>query len=180
MHVFWTKGYSDASTADLTHAMGISAPSLYAAFGSKENLFREAVELYDSKEGGRALEALHEEKACKEAVRAMLREYVNVFTSFPERRGCLMILGTVTVPNANSELQDIFRQKRLGAQKKIAARLRKAVREGELDAHADVAAIAHLCLTVGNGLTVQILDGVARPALFRSIDLFVDTLGFTS
>jgi AcrR family transcriptional regulator len=58
MEVFWRHGYEGTSLSELTTAMGINAPSLYAAFGSKEDLFREAVELYEATEGAQALGAL--------------------------------------------------------------------------------------------------------------------------
>ncbi|MFP5296803.1 MAG: TetR/AcrR family transcriptional regulator, partial [Alphaproteobacteria bacterium] len=72
MEVFWAKGYADASMAELTAAMGVSAPSLYAAFGSKEQLFREAVELYQRTQGADAWRCLDGDMPVRDAVEALL------------------------------------------------------------------------------------------------------------
>ncbi|WP_262338598.1 TetR/AcrR family transcriptional regulator, partial [Bordetella pertussis] len=72
MEVFWSKGYEGASLADLTSAMGINAPSLYAAFGSKEALFREAVQRYADTEGARTRRALLEAPDARAAIEGML------------------------------------------------------------------------------------------------------------
>ena len=77
MELFWAKGYADASMAELTAAMGINAPSLYAAFGSKEQLFREAVELYQQTQGGTVWSCLEGPGAVRDNVEQLLMAAVD-------------------------------------------------------------------------------------------------------
>src|SRR5919112_1807947 len=79
MEVFWQCGYEGASLGDLTAAMGINRPSLYAAFGCKEALFREAVALYDAEEGAEADRALRECRTAREAIEAVLRDKARTY-----------------------------------------------------------------------------------------------------
>jgi AcrR family transcriptional regulator len=79
MRLFWAKGYDGASLADLTAAMGINPPSLYAAFGSKEALFREATDLYSETEGVDIWRSLHQSATARQAVEGFLRESAAAF-----------------------------------------------------------------------------------------------------
>jgi len=179
MDVFWINGYQDTSLAQLTQAMNINAPSLYAVFGNKEKLFERALALYTETEGRSALRALENEHTGKAAIRSMMRDNVTLFTSFPRPRSCLIILGTVSVPLGNSVLQGVVRAYRMHILQSVRKRLRISVKARELSSGANLTVIANLCLTVLNGLSIQVLDGVPRSTLFRSIDVFVDSLGFT-
>src|ERR671919_2398814 len=88
MEVFWAKGFDGASMADLTGAMGINSPSLYAAFGSKEDLFREAVALYGATEGTEIWSGLQEAPTARAAVERFLRVSAESFTRPGKPRGC--------------------------------------------------------------------------------------------
>src|SRR5918996_4164529 len=93
MEVFWAKGYDGASLSDLTAAMGINSPSLYAAFGSKEGLFREAVALYGATEGTEIWEALPQAPTAREAIERFLRASALSFTRPDRPAGCLVVPG---------------------------------------------------------------------------------------
>jgi len=178
MEVFWGKGFQNTSISDLTNAIGINAPSLYAAFGNKESLFREVIELYADAEGGASLRALREEPTGRAAIEAMLKRNIEMFTSEAEPRGCMIVLGIVNLGHGNDELQNFVRERRTRISKTVKARLATAAEQGELPPTSDVGALTTLCMTVLNGLSLQALDGISRSALFKSVDVFVASLGF--
>src|SRR5271154_4896499 len=78
--LFWSRGYEGVSMADLVQVLGLASARIYAAFGSKEALFREAIELYESQEGGFADRALAEEPTAIRAIERILREGIELYT----------------------------------------------------------------------------------------------------
>src|SRR5215475_1081680 len=102
MEAFWEKGYEGASLDDLLAAMGgISPPSFYAAFGSKEQLFFEVVERYAKTLGSRPVQALERGSTAREGIEAMLREAVAIFCSPDMPPGCVVVLGAINCAPAN-------------------------------------------------------------------------------
>ncbi|MDR5782850.1 TetR/AcrR family transcriptional regulator [Caballeronia sp. LZ065] len=176
MEVFWSKGYDTCSMADLVDAMGINSPSLYAAFGSKEDLYREAVELYVAAEGGAALRNLQAHESVRDGLRAMFRTSTELFTGTSHPRGCMIFLGAMSVGAEHAQLRAELQKLRRKVASTVAARLAQAVESGELDARTDVPALAALCMTLFAGLSIQAQDGVRKPALFAAIDQFIGTL----
>ena len=106
MEVFWARGYDGASMADLTAAMGINSPSLYAAFGCKEALFREALELYETGEGGSASRSLQEAPTARAGIEAMLRENAVAYTAPDRPPGCMIVLASAVGIPASPEVRD--------------------------------------------------------------------------
>ena len=96
MDVFWEHGYETTSINDLTAAMGINSPSLYAAFGCKEELFREAVAHYNDTLGATAAAELRERPTAREAIAAVLRHHAAVFCTPDNPRGCMIVLAATT------------------------------------------------------------------------------------
>ncbi|SAK52071.1 TetR family transcriptional regulator [Caballeronia fortuita] len=176
MKVFWAKGFDTCSMADLVGAMGINSPSLYAAFGSKEDLYREAVELYTDAEGGAALRLFQAHESVRDGLRAMFRASVELFTGSRTPRGCMIFLGAMSVGNEHAKLRAEMQKRRRKVASIVAARLAQGVEHGELDARTDVEALAALCMTLFAGLSIQAQDGVRRAALFAAIDQFIGTL----
>src|SRR5688572_33061637 len=109
LRVFWSKGYEGTSLTDLTEAMGITRPSLYAAFGNKESLFRKTLDLYEREKLDYVGKALAKPTA-REVAETMLRGAVENATSRDEPHGCLRVIATMTCgPEAESvrgELQE--------------------------------------------------------------------------
>lgn len=166
MRVFWAQGYDGASLTDLQHAMGgISAPSFYAAFGSKELLFREAVELYSRTLGAPMMAVLAEEASARSAIAHLLREAIEAFCKPGAPRGCMLISGALNLGPANQPVQEYLRGLRIRRRKSIQERLRRAVTEGELPATLDAAAVATFYTTVVDGLAIQARDGASRKML---------------
>src|ERR1041385_8504455 len=90
MELFWAQGYETTTLADLQKAMGgITAPSFYAAFGSKEALFREAVELYKQTQGAPVVQAMAAGPTARASIEAMLRAAVESVCGHGKPRGCL-------------------------------------------------------------------------------------------
>jgi AcrR family transcriptional regulator len=170
MEVFWAKGYDGASLADLTAAMGIAAPSLYAAFGSKEALFREAVALYGETEGTEIWTALPEAPGAREAIERFLRASALSFTRPDRPAGCLVVLGALLANDGNARVCQQLRTSRAGNVAALRSRLERAVAEGELSASLDCEALATFYATVQQGMSIQARDGASRATLLAVAD----------
>ncbi len=170
VEVFLARGYDGATLEDLQAAMGgIAPPSFYAAFGSKEKLFREAVDLYASTAGSRGREALAAPRV-RDAIDGMLRASLDAFNQSNGPRGCLIVLGALNCTRANKEAHDHLRTLRQQVAEIIRKRLQRAVGDGELSPDLDLAGIASFYATVLHGLAIRARDGAARPALLAAVD----------
>jgi AcrR family transcriptional regulator len=170
MEVFWEYGYDGASMARLTTAMGIASPSLYACFGSKEALFRQAVELYGSTVGAQGERALEEAPTAYEGIRAKLWTSAVTFTD-PERPpGCMVVLATAAGGTRNEEVAAFVTERRQAVREVFRQRLSRGVAEGDVPATADLDALAALYTTVLHGLAIQARDGAGREELNMIIE----------
>ncbi len=170
MEVFWAHGYEGATLNDLQQAMGgITPPSFYAAFRSKEALFREAVELYSSTLGMPMMQALAERPTAREAIEALLLGAVVAFSKSGRPRGCFLVLGAINIAPANKSVQDYLRLLRGRRRKLIEQRLARGVEEGELPTSLDLKALASFYTTVIDGLAIQARDGASRESLKFSV-----------
>jgi AcrR family transcriptional regulator len=165
MEVFWAKGYDGASLSDLTAAMAINAPSLYAAFGSKEALFREAVALYGATEGVEIWTAVPEAPTASEAIERFLRASALSFTRADQPNGCLIVLGALLANGGNTNVCRDLRQQRAGNVAALRDRLERAIAEGELAKDFDCEAAATFYATVQQGMSIQARDGASRATL---------------
>jgi AcrR family transcriptional regulator len=165
MMVFWAKGYDGASLPDLTAAMGIHSPSLYAAFGSKQELFREALDLYSRTEGHGIWDAVPDAPTAREAIEQLLRASAESFTRPQRPGGCMIGLGELQATDSNEEIRrDLCRLRKEGVEI-LRRRLERAVRSGELPARVDCAAVASFYTTVQHGLSIRARDGASRDEL---------------
>lgn len=165
MEVFWTRGYEGASMAELTDAMGIGSPSLYAAFGSKEALFREAIDHYGRTEGPEIHAAVGAAPSARAAVAAYLETSARIFTRPGKPRGCMVVLSGLTAGDASQGVCDALRASRAAAVTDLELRLRRGVDDGELPAHVDVRALAAFYVTVQQGMSIQARDGATCATL---------------
>jgi AcrR family transcriptional regulator len=118
MQVFWSHGYEGATLADLQETMGgIGAPSFYAAFGSKEDLFHEAVELYSKTLGAPMMTALAEGQSARASIEALLRAAVEAFCKPGAPRGCLFVLAAMNGTGVNQRVRDYLRGLRAAGRK---------------------------------------------------------------
>ena len=170
MTVFWEKGYEGASLEELQSAMGaISPPSFYAAFGSKERLFFEAVDLYLEMVGHRPIQALEFAATAREGVDAMLREVVDICSGPNTPRGCLLFLGAINCAPANKSLQDRMRPYRIQAPVVIRKRLERGVAEGDVPKGVDLEPPVSLYAGLVYGLPVRARDGASRKDLLAGV-----------
>ena len=169
--VFWAQGYEGATLSDLQAAMGgIGAPSFYAAFGSKEELFREAVEMYRATVGTPMLRALIGHQTAHASIEAMLRAAMESFCHRDHPRGCLLVLGAISCTRASANVQEHLRAFRLQTLEHIQRRLERGVTEGDVPANFDLAGLAAFYTTVLHGLSIQARDGAARETLTTTVD----------
>lgn len=159
LKVFWTKGYADASMADLTSAMGVNAPSLYAAFGSKEALFREAVRLYTEREGAALWASMSTAATAREAIEGLLLATAEASGRRDRPKGCLVVLSGAhpdALPDGACGDVAQIRRDSLGA---MEARIRAAQDAGEIAPTTDPAAVAAFYTTVQQGMTFRAREG---------------------
>lgn len=165
MEVFWAKGYEGAQISDLTAAVGIAPPSFYAAFGSKDAAFREAVDLYVATTGSAAVRALDQGPTARDAVRAMLQGSIDAALGAPQAGGCLLVLGVVNCQPDTEPLRDLLIRIRADTEAAIRARLDRGVIEGDLSPSADTQVLANYFSMLMQGLSMQARDGASRDAL---------------
>ena len=163
--VFWRQGYEATSMTDLTQAMGIASASIYACYGSKEQLFREAVELYGSISGEPIRKALQEIPAVRDALAAMLRAAADNITGPGSPPGCMLVLGQPLGAIENADVRAFLATQRRTQLDRIRDRLERGVADGEIPADADLDAIARYFHTVVQGMSVQAIDGAGRADL---------------
>jgi AcrR family transcriptional regulator len=169
MEVFWERGYEGASVSELTGAMGINSPSLYAAFGSKEILFRQAVALYAGVEGSITERALREGATARDAVEQMLRENACEYTDPDTPTGCMLVLGA-TAWTENDSVREYVAEYRREAHDALRERIERGIADGDLPSGANAAGIAAFYATVLEGLSIQARDGATREELNVIID----------
>ncbi|MFC4857720.1 TetR/AcrR family transcriptional regulator [Actinophytocola glycyrrhizae] len=165
MTVFWEHGYDGAAMADLTRAMGINSPSLYAAFGSKEELFREAVALYEQTEGAAAMAALTAGPTARAAIVGALRANAVAYTEPDNPRGCMIVLAATTYTDRSQAVRDHLAERRRGMEGLFRARVERGIAEGDVPAGADAAGVAAFYNAVMQGMSVQARDGASRATL---------------
>lgn len=166
MKLFWVKGYEATSIADLTTALGIGPTSLYAAFGSKDQLYAEALKLYATSYEHLVLGRFRTAPTAREAMFAYLLDSAAAMTGSDDDlpRGCMVTLGTVGGAE-HAELGDLMRTTRGGAYEVLMARLEKAVQDGELPKSVNIAYLARYLQTVQSGMAIRARDGASREEL---------------
>ena len=164
MELFWSRGYDGVSLTDLQKAMGdITAPSFYAAFGSKEKLFREAVDLYIKTRQIPIKRALAEEVTARASIEKFLLTTAEFFSQPNKPHGCLVVLGAINC--TNTSLQELLRDRRASGERLILQILRQGVAKGDLPTTVELKALAAFYSTVMNGLAIKARDGASRKEL---------------
>jgi len=166
MHVFWAKGYEGASLSDLTRAMRINRPSLYAAFGNKEQLFRKVLDRYMDGPVAYFGKALAAPKA-RDVVEEIFLGTARMGDDPRIPAGCLMVQGALAVGDAAESVRKDAAARRAASEAALRRRLQRAKREGDLSKNADPAELASYVMTVVRGMAVQSAGGASRDQLRR-------------
>ncbi|OYW29439.1 MAG: TetR family transcriptional regulator [Caulobacter sp. 12-67-6] len=170
MLLFWRYGYEGTSLSDLTAAMGVTAPSIYAAFGDKRRLFLEAVDRYLS--GPVTAKSIIAGAAtAREAAAGLLHASVAGFTGADTPPGCLLASATISCSAAAMDIQQALAARRGGIEADLRVRILKAMETGELPARTDADALAGHVMAVIQGLSTLARDGDAREKLTRVAEM---------
>lgn len=169
LQVFWSKGYEGASLTDLTEAMGITRPSLYAAFGNKEALFRKALDLYEVEKLDYVGKALAEPTA-RAVAEHFMRGALENQTRKSEPHGCLGVISSVACGEEAASIREEVLARGASARRKLVERMERARNEGDLPAHIDPDSITSYLYAVLQGMAVQSGAGASREELERLVD----------
>ncbi len=169
LHVFWHKGYEGSSLTDLTRAMGINRPSLYAAFGNKETLFRKALDRYTSGPAAYVRLAL-EEPTARAVIERLLYGAVDLLTNPHSPPGCLMVQGALACGETADSIRQELASRREAGEVAIRQRLKRAISDGDLPVDTNAADLARYVATVIHGLAVQAAGGANRKDLLRVVE----------
>ncbi len=164
LDVFWARGYEGATLPELTRAMGINRPSLYAAFGNKEQLFRKALERYQTGPMSFLYEALGKPTA-RAVVGAIFSGFIRMQRDRDQARGCLVVSGALACGEEGETVRRELAQLRQGIVAAFRERFKRAVKDGDLPAGTDCRALARYIATVLNGLAVQAASGTTEKEL---------------
>lgn len=165
MVLFWERGYEGASLAELTRVMGIAPPSLYAAFGGKEALFREAVAYYNRTHGAVPQRVLAESATARDGVEALLRHNARAYVEPGHPTGCLVLLAATTSTVDNDHIRRFLAVCRAEDLAALQRRIERGVVEGDVPAGTDTAALARFVAAVLHGMSVQARDGAGHAEL---------------
>lgn len=173
LELFWRHGYEGVGVADLTAAVGIAAPSLYHAFGSKADLYREVLRRYGS--GGVGAEEVAAAASARDAARLLLERGVAAVTTPGRPLGCMVSSGMLMTSPDNAELAAELKAMRAALREALERRIARDVAEGVLPQDTDAAALARFYASVLQGLSVQALDGASRDELLAVVERAMST-----
>lgn len=173
LSVFWTKGYEGASMAELTEAMGITKPSLYAAFGNKEALFTKALDLYEREKLAYVGEGLKAPTA-RGVAEHFLRGALDMYTG-EQCRGCLTVIGASACGDEAEGIREQVVERGAKAKQALLERFDRAKREGDLPDHVDPTGLASYLTAMLQGMSVQAGAGASRAELEQLVQTCLAT-----
>jgi AcrR family transcriptional regulator len=173
--VFWRKGYEGASLSDLTKAVGVNRPSLYAAFGDKEALFRKALDRYLNGPAAYTQEALNE-PTVRAVIERLLRGAADLNTAQRNPGGCLTVQGALACGAAGDSIRQELAAYRAAGEAALRRRFQRANSEGDLPATVNPAELARYVVTIVYGMAVQAAGGATRDKLQNVVEMALRTL----
>ena len=168
MRVFWAHGYEGATLANLTEAMGINKPSIYGAFGSKEELFRKAVQKYLSGPASFVAESMKEPTA-RQVVMKLLTDAVELLTHAEHPHGCMVIQGALTCGEGAEHIQKALIAQRQAYETALATRFEQSRSAGDLPNDTNVTVLARYVATLHQGMSVQATSGATKDELMEVV-----------
>jgi AcrR family transcriptional regulator len=168
LELFWRNGYEGTSLSDLTEAMGITRPSLYATFGNKEELFRKVLDRYEDVCMRFTRDSLNEPTS-RAVVEKLLYGYADAQTDPPHPPGCLGMNGALACSEEAEPIRQELIGRRIAGEAALRRRLEQAKSDGDLPEDSDPAALARYVMTVAQGMAIQAASGARRDALHHVI-----------
>lgn len=175
MNVFWRQGYEGASLAELTKAMGINPPSLYAAFGNKEGLLRAALDRYGQLRAQFIQEALDAPTARETAARILLGT-ADKLTDPDNPPGCLLMQAGLACGAGSEAIPSELAGRRAAEEEALRQRFERARAEGDLPATSDASVMARYVSTVLQGMGVQAAAGATREDLRKIAEVTIQSV----
>ena len=174
LHVFWRQGYEGTSINDLTQAIGITKPSLYAAFGNKEDLFRKALDRYIDGPGGYVQVAMAK-PTVREVVEHLLHGAADAVTNPENPPGCLAVQAALCCGDAAESIKQELMTRRANGEDDLRQRFERAVAEGDLPADTNAADLARYVSAILQGMAVQAAGGASRDELQKVATMALKT-----
>lgn len=175
MLLFWQYGYEATSISDLTHALGITAPSLYSSFGDKAGLFEKCLDYYLAHEACAIDQIFDQAKTAKIAMGLYLRENLKSLVQTHKPKGCMLVVSTMNCSTANREIQQHLLEKRYITKSKIYQRLEQGQIAGDIPQWTDLAAMTDFYVTLLQGMTIQARDGATIQQLEKVVQTAIKT-----
>jgi len=170
MKTFWAHGFEGTSMSTLCDALAMNKASIYAAFGSKEALFRKVLECYVSGPAGFVTQALNEATAFK-VVEKLLTTAAHFLTSNEHPHGCMLVQGALSCSTEAQHIHDLLAEYRIGYEAALAKRFDKAKAIHDLPEKADPATLAKMVALVHQGMSVQASNGASSEDLLEVVRL---------
>lgn len=167
--VFWSRGYEGASMTELTEAMGINRPSIYAAYGNKEELFSKALGKYMAGPVAYVAEAMSESTA-KQVTEKLLTKTAEFLSNKSHPRGCMIAIGTLFSGEGSEQVQRELISYRQGYEKALRERFDLAKSQSDLPQNVNTALLAKYIATVHQGMSVQSTSGATKEELLAVIE----------
>ncbi len=166
--VFWSRGYEGASMTELTEAMGINRPSIYAAYGNKAELFSKALGRYMAGPVAYVAEAMSESTA-KQVVEKLLTKTAEFLSNKSNPRGCMIAIGTLFSGEGSEQVQRELISYRQGYEKALRERFELAKSQSDLPQNVNTAVLAKYIATVHQGMSVQSTSGATKEELLAVV-----------
>ncbi len=170
LNVFWSHGYEGTSMAELTEALGINKPSIYAAFGNKEALFRKALARYRAGPVAFVGEAMKAPTA-RQAVEKLLMQAVDFFSNKNTPNGCMIVQGALTCGQSSSTIQQELIAYRGNFEASLTNRFELAKAQGDLSSNVNSKQLAKYIATIHQGMSVQATSGATREELLAIVEM---------
>jgi AcrR family transcriptional regulator len=173
--VFWARGYEGASMAELTDALGINKPSIYAAFGNKEALFRKALARYVTGPAAFVGEAMNE-PTTRMVIEKFLTQAVDFFCNKSTPNGCMIVQGALTCGQGSSKIQQELVAYRASIETTLTKRFELAKTLGDLPPDLNTKQLAKYIATIHQGMSVQATSGATREELIAIVEIALKNL----
>jgi AcrR family transcriptional regulator len=163
--LFWKNGYEATSISDLKQALGIESPSLYSAFGSKEELFGECVELYSAMYLSEIMRSLSQAKSAKTGVERLLLQFASHYSGDGHPKGCLVVSAATNCSSESGRVEADLKRRRITGVQLIRQRIESGIQAGEFKGKADAEELARFYSAVLLGMAMRARDGASYQEL---------------